>query len=229
MKIDFVLVLKLDSEKRQQLFVQTMQSFARNTNKDLINRMVIIDDGSEVNIEVDDPLIKVIRPVSRVGVGGGKNLGVATHTLMGRGDMLYMLDGDVFFTPFWLEKMIDAYGGVLNDFKILGGGVHPYLQPRPNEQRLNVSSHDAISGWSWLLSYDTWDKYGKMADNALGTGQSEDWEYCQRIRNDGFLVGCIQPQVIAHCGVTNTEGKDIVGRKESEELAKSIASEAMLI
>jgi GT2 family glycosyltransferase len=68
-----------------------------------------------------------------------------------------------------------------------------------------------------------------MADNALGVGKSEDWEYCQRIRDDGYLVGCLKDQVIVHCGLTNSEGNQIPGYEESLKLAKSIMPEAILL
>jgi GT2 family glycosyltransferase len=153
-----------------------------------------------------------------------------------------MFDADVFFTEGWIERLVWSYKEYSGKFKIIAGGIHPYLQPREGESIYDyhnvhkyephtkfITSHDAISGWSWLLSYETWDKYGTLASNSLGTGQSEDWEYCQRIRNDGFLVGCVQPQIIAHCGLTNSEGNEIVGYEVSKELAKSISPNAILL
>lgn len=222
---DFICPVKIDDGKRLKLLNQSLESLYENTPKDLINRVVLIDDMSSMKLEYDI----VYRNDEQLGVGGSKNKGVNIHTKLGRGDYLYIFDGDVYFTKGWLEDMLEAYRRDGEEFLILGGGVHPYLQPRAGEDTELVTSHDAVSGWSWMLSYDVWDKYGDMADNALGVGKSEDWEYCQRIRNDGFKVGCLKKQVIAHAGLTNSEGVDIPGRDVSEILAKGVAPEAILL
>lgn len=242
MLVDLVLITKIDSNERMELLSQTLESLVQNTNMKLVNRLVWVDDCSEMtfgmSVVQDLPLwekmigmeyVTVHNSNKRLGVGGAKNKGVEMHEEMGRGKFLYFMDADVYFTKGWLDKLLGYYEEYGNEFKILGGGVHPYLQPRANEGNQDITSHDAISGWSWLLSYDVWDQYGKLMDNALGTGQSEDWEYCQRIREKVFKVGCVQPQIVAHTGMTNTEGNDIAGRKESEILAKSIYSEVILL
>lgn len=242
MKVDLVLITKIDSHNRSKLLLQTLQTLVDNTNHKLVNRLIWVDDCSERLNDVKDlahfyffkkkfgeDYLTMNRDDKRLGVGGAKNRGVELHKEMGAGDMIYFMDADVYFTKGWLDKMLGYYQEYGNEFKIIGGGIHPYLQPRANEGHSDITSHDAVSGWSWLLSHDTWDKYGKLADNSLGTGKSEDWEYCQRVRNEGFKVGCVQPQIIAHTGMTNTEGEDIGGRKESEILAKSIEPNVLLL
>lgn len=242
MKADLVLITKIDSENRARLLEQTLESLVFNTNLRLVNRLVWVDDCSKMLKAIDDVsqrlfLQKMIgmdyvtmhRSMSRLGVGGAKNKGVEIHKELGRGDFLYLLDADTYFMNGWLDRLLGYHEEYGNEFKIIGGGIHPYLQPIAGEGDPNISSHDAVSGWSWSLNYDTWDKYGKLADNALGTGQSEDWEYCQRIRNAGFKVGCIQPQMVIHTGMTNTEGKEIPGKKESVDLANSIKEGVVLL
>lgn len=231
--VDFVLIGKIDTEERRRLIIQTVETLKATVPFRLCNRLVYVDDCSKLALPYGFPSTKFNsifeRNKTQLGVGGSKNRGVEIHTELNRGDLLYLLDGDVFFTDGWLEKMLETYEKHKERFKIIGGGIHPFLQPRVGEGDADITSHDAISGWSWLLSYDTWDKYGTLAANALGTGKSEDWEYCQRIRNDGFLVGCMKPQVIAHCGLTNSEGNPIVGYDVSEQLAKSVAPKAILL
>lgn len=242
MKVDLVLITKIDSEKRSRLLQQTLESLVFNTNMKLVNRLVWVDDCSEMFHTIDDvsqeyfmqkmiglDYVTMFKAKERLGVGGAKNKGVELHKELGRGDFLYMLDADVYFMNGWLDRLLGYHEEYGSEFKIIGGGIHPYLQPRAGEGYPDLTSHDAVSGWSWSLSYETWDKYGKLADNALGTGQSEDWEYCQRVRNAGFKVGCVQPQIVIHTGMTNTEGKDIGGRAESEIIAKRINSEVILL
>lgn len=231
--IDFVLVAKIDDARRKVLLEQTIRTFNETVAKQFVHRFVFVNDCS-THLRIDDfpklncPLDYILNSTQK-GVGGSKNRGILRHQFLGRGKMLYLFDGDVYFTKGWLEKLLHCYENHKSQFKIIGGGIHPFLQPRADEGTVEITSHDAVSGWSWLLSYDTIEKYGLLADNALGTGQSEDWEYCQRIRNDGYLVGCITPQVVAHCGMTNSEGNPIVGKEVSEQLAKSVAPEALLL
>lgn len=228
MKVDVVFIAKIDSDPRYELLRQTLDSFFENTNMDLIGTVILIDDGSLCEwFPMYNEKVKYIKNERILGVGGSKNYGVAS--VEKRSDLLYFSDSDVYFTQGWVEKLISSYKRFGDIFKIIGGGIHPHLQPRQGEGMYKLTSHDAVSGWSWLLSYDVWDKYGFLADNAIGTGKSEDWEYCQRIRNDGFKVGCVQPQIIIHTGMTNTEGVDIGGRKESEALAKSIKPDVLLL
>jgi hypothetical protein len=231
--IDFVLVVKIDNDNRIRLLEQTLNSLFKNTELSNINSLTVVNDNSFYDISgitkyspVDVNLINLSKTS---GVGKSKNIGVEFSKYMHNGKYLYLLDGDVYFTDKWDIKMIEIYEKYKDEFKIIAGGIHPYLQNRIGEDNLDLTSHDALSGWSWLLDYDTWDKFGKLADNSIGTGKSEDWEYCQRIRNAGYKVGCLKNQVIAHCGITNTEGEKIPGYDESVRLAKSISSELELI
>lgn len=232
--IDFICPVKIDDDKRVNLLVQTVESLIKNTPKEHINRIIFIDDGSSRDVstilnQVLGNNILVHRNDVPIGVGGSKNLGVKLHTELGRGDFLYIFDGDVFFTDGWSNTMLEAHRIDGEQFLVIGGGIHPFLQPRAGEDTPTLTSHDAVSGWSWLLTYETWDKYGTMADNAVGVGKSEDWEYSQRIRNDGFRVGCLKKQVIAHCGLTNSDGEEIPGYEQSRILAKTVANDAVLL
>lgn len=238
MPVDMICPLKIDSHERSILLNQTVESLIVNTTPLLVSRVVFIDDGSEIDYKAS--LFKMLEELKapfefqfipftvRRGVGGSKNFAIESIK-EDRSKYLYIFDNDVFFTKGWLTTLINAYEAHRETFKILAGGIHPFLQPRIGESIEGITSHDALSGWSWLMDYEVWDKYGKLADNALGTGQSEDWEYCQRIRNDGYKVGCINPQVIAHCGLTNTEGNRIVGYDESRYLVNKIAPKAIIL
>ncbi len=232
--IDVVFIAKIDSELRLELLSQTFQSFVKNTNKNLINKVVIIDDNSKIDfvryismLEEYDFTVDI--NLEQLGVGGSKNKGIQISEESDKGAYLYLSDSDVYFLPNWELDLINAYEKNSSRFKIIGGGIHPFLQPRADEDTNELTSHDAVSGWSWFLEYETFNKYGKLMDNSLGTAKSEDWEYCQRIREDGYLVGCLKNQKIVHCGITNTEGELVVGSEESIRLAKSLSSEAILL
>jgi hypothetical protein len=58
------------------------------------------------------------------------------------------------------------------------------------------------------MEWSTWDKYGKFNDTPPGVVRfSEDWEYSQRIRKDGFKVATVLPPLIYPTGVTDSFGK----------------------
>lgn len=227
MKIDFICPIKIDDEKRLKLFEQTFDSLFENTPIDIIGNIIIVDDMSSITNHKYQQYC--FRNEKQLGVGGSKNRGIEIAKEEVTGDLIYMFDNDVYFTQGWSDYMLEAHRIDSNKFLIIGGGVHPYLQPRAGEDTNLLTSHDAISGWSWLLSYSVYNKYGRLAENSLGVGKSEDWEYCQRIRNDGFLVGCLKNQVIAHTGMTNSEGSEIPGFEENKILSERIAPQAILL
>jgi len=46
---------------------------------------------------------------------------------------------------------------------------------------------------------------------------SEDWAFCQKIIEDGFQVGSIEPEVVIPCGRTNTYGEKATGHETFKE------------
>lgn len=161
----------------------------------------------------------LVRNADPLGVGGSKN---RAAMILGRNtddDWLYLSDNDVYFTPNWDVKMIAAAEACEDRVKILGGYAHPYNGTNEviSTGAGNVHLKNAVDGLSWLMRWKTWYKYGKLMDNARGVRQSEDFEYCQRIRNDGYEVGVIHPHVIINAGMTDTFGEAIPGQAVARE------------
>lgn len=210
--VDVCFITHLNSENRVKLFVQTFESFIKNTNFDLIKSVTLVDDASPIPIISEIPNMTYIKNEKQSGVGFSKNFAVA----QGDAKYIYLSDTDVFFTPRWLDKMLAVYKAEPT-IGILAGGCHPYLQTNRkylvNEPEFVGELHlkDAVSGWSWLLSRRLWNTCGKLHDHAVGSGQSEDWEYSQRIKSEGYVVGSLWPECISHCGITNTENLPVLG------------------
>ena len=205
--VDVCFITHLNSENRVKLFVQTFESFIQNTNFNLVKSITLVDDASPIPIISEIPNMTYIKNEKQSGVGFSKNLAV----VQGTAKYVYLSDTDVFFTENWLDKLLKAYQDNKDYFKLLGGGIHPYLLPRQGEDGIGITSHDAISGWSWLLERKIWNKYGPLDSHAIGSGQSEDWAFSRKLVEDGYKVGCLKNQVISHCGVTNTENKLVLG------------------
>lgn len=156
-------------------------------------------------------------------IGAAKNAGVAyASKTFGRDSLLYLSDNDVWFAPGWDMQLKKAHVAYPDSFQIIGGGCHPFLQPNNkfngwfylDGKVYEVKSRDAVSGYSWLMSWETWDKYGPLDANAPGVRQSEDWAMCQRVIADGKFVGALTPEVVIHTGVTDSYGEKIPGWEE---------------
>lgn len=161
-------------------------------------------------------------------IGRAKNLGVYwNEQTFGRGDWLYLSDNDVYFTQGWLPKLTQMASNSEEalDFALWGGQVHPFHKHTntlnsPHDGFKNyMTTHDILDGPSWLMRWDTWDTYGPFSsDCAPGPCQSEEYRPCAALVNDGLGIGVINPHVVYHTGLTNTDGKDAPGRKEREAM-----------
>lgn len=225
-RVDFVFIGHINTENRSKLLDQTLRSFVRYTNPKFIGWMNYVDDNSPIKyvIQTDHYGFYRINNDQQLGVGGSKNKGADDIFYSMRKDgspirnkYVYFSDSDVYFTENWLDKLLEAYS-LFNTFEslklgILGGGCHPFLGTNKvyTSEPYTIHTKDAVSGWSWLTTWDIWEKYGKLFDNSIGSGKSEDWEYCQRVKKDGYEVASIYPEVVFHTGISNTEGLPCAG------------------
>lgn len=223
--MNIVLVVK----DRPNLTRQCLGSLVKNT--DVEWNLMIVDDGSK---PPTGELLKLfasvqrkrvallINPTSRGILGQVKNLGVYwSEKFWGRGDYLYLSDNDAYFLPGWSSRMIPILGW---GFDLLGGQNHPYHQPIETAQ-VGVREYEALAGTSWLMRWETWDKYGPLDANAIGICKGEDHEFCQRIRKDGGKVGAVYPHVVLDCSLTDTFGKPAVGAETKTERVEGVEYE----
>jgi hypothetical protein len=201
---------------RFNLTRQAIESFLQNSKLDW--NLTIIDDGSSPNMVplltgyANFDKVAVLRTPKPVKVVGRlKNLAVWwSERMFGRGEYLYISDNDGFFTERWDVKLITSFERNAPHVKLLGPYRHPYHLPNSHHDD-GVVITDAVQGLGHLMTWDTWDRYGPYDANAPGTNQSEDFAFCRRIVEDGFLVGSIQPDVVFNCGLHDTQGKLCVG------------------
>ncbi len=196
------------TRNRKALYRQCIESLHAHTDPSAYT-CVVVDDGSDEPVQVG-PLqnVSVLR-VARSGhvLSQLKNLGVYwSEQRFGRGDWLYMGDSDTYFMEGWLPKLIsaaelaEAFG-----YRLFGGQVHPY-------HRETDEGYCALDGPSWLMRWSTWDQFGPLdRTTAPGPCKGEDGVFSQKIRDAGFKLGAIRPHVVAHCGITNTEGVPVPG------------------
>jgi GT2 family glycosyltransferase len=241
MKVNIVML----AHNREKLTRQTLLTLYKNTPKEMFN-LTFIDDGSDQSQSVTVPAAGSENSCtlriedSKNITGQARNLGVYfAEKYWGRGDYLYLMDNDTFATPQWLSKLIAAFGPAERDHKVklLGGWNHPYLQPHPcmpvgafygaptfDYGVLNYCTHDAVSGASQLMRWETWDKFGDLDAHAKGVGQSEDFAFCQKIIKAGGRVASLYPRCVYNAGLTNSFGQPSPGAdvmlKELQEAKK---------
>lgn len=217
---------------RWELTEQTIHSLFENTKLELFNLYVVNDNSDEKTTELLRRL-KGIYPFTLVE--NEKNIGPAAsrnqvcneviNKSTNRSKYLYHSDNDVFFTPRWLEKLVNCFENMSSNIKVLGGSCHPYLQTSEllyQSETFEVGKKDAVSGYSQLMTWETWNKYGPFDENQGSQEKkimgSEDWAFCQRIIKDGFLVGSIEPEVVIPTGKTNTYGDPATGSETFKDV-----------
>lgn len=219
---------------RRALVQQTIDSLYTNTDQGQFNCVFVSDSEDDYRVS------KLLRSVTRknfslleISNSGHtlsqiKNLGVAwaaqrwgykpgTPHHAYDGDYLGVFDNDVCFLPGWLPRMIDAL--TRSDFgegrkvALVGGCRHPFhgINKLWGDESY-IESTDAVAGYSHFMRYETWECYGPYPRAcAPGIGQSEDFWFSRQIVESGNDVGYVNPPVLAHCGITDSNGRLAIG------------------
>jgi GT2 family glycosyltransferase len=157
-----------------------------------------------------------IRNDEPLGTGQLRNMVMEeSRKHFGQGAYVAPHDNDVFFKPHWLSDLIDCYEEVwIRGFRLIAGYGHPFHQPIGYQQfihnhpELRVYEVQAIATQSMMMRWDVWDKYGPFCDTPVDkTCQSEDVDFTNKIRNDGFKLGVVRPSLIHATALKNTFGE----------------------
>lgn len=211
---------------RWRLTEQALESLVQNTPAELYT-LTLVDDASQdfrtrrlLARFASAANVSLLRIETSAGVvARAKNIGVAwSQQSFARGEWLYLSDNDVLFHPGWLPtlgvcaRLSECFG-----YTLWGGQVHPFHHPLDSTYMSGpngcvLKEHGVLDGPSWLMRWRTWKELRGLRRNcAPGTGQSEDAEFCARLRSRGGRIGVVVPHVVIHTGVTNTSGEPIVG------------------
>jgi GT2 family glycosyltransferase len=164
------------------------------------------------------------------GTGAARNSVISSASFYKRG-YLYLSDDDVtFLRPDWLSVLIAAYEEAWKEgFRVLAAYNHPYHLPnatiRVSETHV-VNDVYSLALQSMLMRWEVWDEYGPFCQTPVGkVCQSEDADFCNKIRDSGFKVGVICPPLLVNCGITNSFGQPIPGA----DLVKGQAPEGVIV
>jgi|SRR6185369_3303634 len=222
---------------RPRLLEQTLRTLYENTPADQFN-LTMACDGIAIDMiaamrqYIDDNLSVIASIPGPHIIGRLKNLGAYwSEKQFRRGEWLCFIDDDVAFMSGWLKRMQQAFAE-RNQLRLLGGVRHPYHQVNeewaavvshggmnswPSDDAQEVEITDAVAGYCHFMRWSTWARFGPYDATAKGTGQSEDYAICRKIVDAGGKVGYIYPPVMAHCGLTDSSGKPILGAELIEK------------
>jgi hypothetical protein len=215
MKVNCVMLVR----DRPELTYQAITTMFMNAGSIPLN-LTIMDDGSSAfGTSLEDQhagenivVVRLFPPRGIVGLA--RNFGIrVSEQVFGRGDFLYLADNDSYHCPRWLETLTYALTSAEpRGVRLLGGTNHPYHQANTHlPLSVDVRTHNAVAGLSHLMRWDTYDRFGPFDANAKGVGQSEDFAFCRRIVEAGFMVGSVYPRVVLNCGLVDSYGKPCIG------------------
>ncbi len=204
-------------------FVLTKQALDSLTQAGTDNmNITILDDRSDQPTRDLLETYGALRNIKPIGTGQARNMVIsASEQYYGRGDYLYLSDNDVYFMPGWLNQLITCYEHAWSrGFRVIGAYNHPFHQP---VSWLSTEGTTATSPWrmnevnalatqSMLMRWEVWDKYGPFCQTPVDkVCQSEDVDFTNKIRADGFKLGVVSPALVVNCGITNSFGEHIPG------------------
>lgn len=209
---------------RPRLTRQALESLVENTQGPF--NLTIVDDhsGDETKqIVLDWTQVyfglpaRFGRAPKQLGPGRARNEGIRlSEHFFGRPGLLYLCDNDCWFSPGWDTALLEVWNSDLRrgmGFEAIGGYCHPYQQPisqiRATTEH-SIAELQALGLFSWLMEWETWDKYGPFLP-APSINGSEDWAFSQRIRLGSGRVGVVVPQLCVNCGATSSDGKPCPG------------------
>lgn len=203
---------------RPRLTGQALNSLAATVDL-AVNPLTILDDRSDEPLHGGLGLFwGALRNELPLGTGNLRNLVIKeSEHRHGRGRYLYLSDNDVCFQPNWLATLVACYEIVQDEFAVLGAVNHPFHQPIATTSPLDPAGHvvdevQALATQSWLLSWETWDRFGPFVSTPVDrVCQSEDVEFTVRVRAAGLRVGVVSPALVVATGITNTFGEPIPG------------------
>lgn len=206
---------------RPNLTKQALQSLAAAGLGDMT--VTVLDDRSRDETRefvmgwCETHRAEYVRNDDPLGTGQLRNIVMeASRSLWGQGEYVAPHDNDTFFTPGWIGYLIKAYRFAWNHgFRLMGAYGHPYHLPlstlpvtKGSYVLFNVVEVQALATQSMFMSWDVWDKYGPFCDTPIDkTCQSEDVDFTNKLRADGYKLGVVTPHLVHATALKNTFGE----------------------
>lgn len=238
---------------RDRLTMQALRSYTTHTDG-LYNRLfVVVEDDKQKELirrlcmavmpgHMFCSTEIVYAPSAKGNLGELRNWGAIMALRSAHPSYLHFVDNDVCFLPDYQTVLMEALGTV----DIVGGCRHPYHVGRlirffsvtvgtmsgtlvsPDEVlvwKYALTAADAVAGYSMFMRASTFTQLGGFVTTGKGIAASEDWEYCQRAKVRGKRVAYVEPAVLLHCGLTNSNGDRCTGADEIEKQLDKFSKE----
>lgn len=200
----------------------TLECLESLKNNDYPNyKVVIIDNGSDREIRIDDSKVKVIYNKKNLGFSGGNNVGIK-YALKNKAEYVLLLNNDTIVSNNFLSKMIrvaekDEKAGIIGpkiyfpDSKKIwfAGGEINWLYNKGTMRGFNqidngqydypeAQKTDYITGCCLLIKNEAIKKIGLMPEEYFLYYEDTDWSL--KAKKEGFECIFVPAAVIWHKG-----------------------------
>lgn len=210
-KLSMVIPCYFENDMLIEMTIRCLNSL-NNTTDDEPSEVLVIDDGSPLELEDDTNFvqeIKVLRREANGGYAGAVNMGLFHAT----GDVIIVCNNDVvFIQPDWLKHLLKP------------------LQEGYDISSIRTSDSD---GWTtddkitegdkfgsiWAMKREVYETIGGL-DESFGKGYFEDLDYQKSAEDAGFKVGKNHAGLVEHIGKATfsvTDPADTAYKKAMEK------------
>lgn len=191
----------------------------------LLNAMKIAggsDSGFDTTIVHYDPQ----------GASASRNIGASSIPKYRRQQHVCFFDDDIYACPGWDERLTDL--AFAEPSSIVSGHAHPFNQDEEHKTREGLPYRRPllISTVNMVMPWALWEDVGFFKEPG-GSGGSEDYDYCMRAKDKGYGFAVTDPHCIIHCGLTSSNGNQIVGydlvMAKNRELVKNLGLEGKVV
>lgn len=205
-------VIIITTNQRSVLLKQTVESLGECwTDGNPIKLTVVHDDYDLEDAGPAWSATEIFNDTPQ-GASASRNIGASSIPKYRRQKYVCFLDDDVYCVPGWGGKLIE--GAERFPRSLITGHEHPYNGAEPTMiEGFQAAVPLVISTVNFFMPWEMWDDVGYFVEPG-GPGGSEDYDWCMRATAKGYGFVVARPNVIIHCGLTSSTGKQIVGYNE---------------
>lgn len=210
-------VVCITTATRNQMLEQTLNSLWQNAQNANDIRLALVHDGCKhVPFESDgtSPNVTFIVNGGSQGASASRNIGAGSIPKYRRQKYVMFTDDDVYFCPGWDKALMELSKAL--PARLCSGHGHPFNQAKIYEHQnwhLRYAEPLLCSTVNFFMPWEMWDDVGYFREPG-GSGGSEDYDWCMRAKAKGYGFAVTEPQCVIHCGLTSSDGKQIVGYNE---------------
>jgi glycosyltransferase involved in cell wall biosynthesis len=211
---------------------RTIQNINENTPKNVKYQIIVVDNGSTdqtVGLARELGAIVIIEP--DISIAELRNVGADRA----EGAVLVFIDADISLTPQWGVKIQELHHEIVCSSRIYGSKCLPVGDEGILDSHwfypISLRSQNKYVGTGhMIISKEGFEKIGGF-DKNLKTG--EDYDFCQRAANDGFIIENVPQLKVIHHGFPKSicqfvEREAWHGKGDLQNFSSAISSKVVL-